>query len=135
MKKRILAILLCLVLAVSLLPMAALAEGVTIKKVSMAIFAPEEGKHPEFPTVYFGSGNGLCDVGNYAWEDMSAGGANMGSYDTFIAGHSYRLTLILVAGGENIFGGTYPGMVDINSTIVPNSDVTVSVDGKTMTVK
>ena len=135
MKKRMLAILLCLVLAASLLPMAALAEGLTINKVSMEVFAPEEGEYPTFPTVYFGAGKGLCDVGNYLWEDMSAGGELVTSYNPFLAGHSYRLTLTLIAGGENVFGGTYPGMVSVNSTDVPNSDITVSADGKKMTVK
>ena len=116
MKKRILSIALCLLLAVSLLPVTALAdEEIIVNNILLEIVAPEPGNHAKAPTVY--TGNGSYAVNSAHWYDVGAE-KDMTAEDKFYGGKTYEAVLDLIIPGVGRFADANVLNVKVNNKTI-----------------
>ena len=119
MKKRILSIALCLLLAVSLLPVTALAdEEIIVNNILLEIVAPEPGNHAKAPTVY--TGNGSYAVNSAHWYDVGAE-KDMTAEDKFYGGKTYEAVLDLIIPGVGRFADANVLSVKVNNKTLTTS--------------
>lgn len=121
MKRRLLSILICLVMIVSLVPAAALADSRPVAAISAAVKAPTFGETPDMDPTFETVLEGAVTLGTVYWfkidKTMHTGSSTdtweaMTASETFDMNHHYKVNMSVIAADGYYFQNNFSGTVN-----------------------